>query len=437
MIKVCALGIVGSAGLAMASSSPAFTVPSDIKIDRDTGLYIEPEGMTADEELAGHYYLNVATGELIFNRFQPATSPIRGASTEVWMADNRLPCADFGQTSGTSGLIDRIGGGNDWDTGSMILHWGDIPADTVIDAVQVRYSTRHIDVIVDGSPAGVEGFGAEWTWNDGDNGRNSCLTRTPLVGLTLFNLPGRTTVPPGTALSVYIFTVDMADAGISFEIGDSDGDPQGADVHNPFFFITDTSGDGFPDGDLDGDGLADFSYTQRFFQPGTVDWNGDGNLDGDINAWADAGNSLVAPTGTAVPIPDHPTNRWTIDPVDPLPAGQGIEDSFDRYYFPFGDDFSVFVGSFFYSGFSCDANGDGTFARRSYAQFWHVMLGPDGAPQPCPADFNGDGLVNFFDVSAFIAAFNNQDPAADINGDGLWNFFDVSAFITLFNAGCP
>jgi len=27
--------------------------------------------------------------------------------------------------------------------------------------------------------------------------------------------------------------------------------------------------------------------------------------------------------------------------------------------------------------------------------------------------------------------------AADINGDGNLNFFDVSAFLTAFNAGCP
>jgi hypothetical protein len=53
---------------------------------------------------------------------------------------------------------------------------------------------------------------------------------------------------------------------------------------------------------------------------------------------------------------------------------------------------------------------------------------------PCPADLNGDGLLNFFDVSAFISAFSG---GADYNGDGATNFFDVSAFISDFNAGCP
>ena len=55
----------------------------------------------------------------------------------------------------------------------------------------------------------------------------------------------------------------------------------------------------------------------------------------------------------------------------------------------------------------------------------------------CPADINGDGELNFFDVAAFVALFQAQDPAADFNNDGLFNFFDFSAFIGAFNAGCP
>ncbi len=55
----------------------------------------------------------------------------------------------------------------------------------------------------------------------------------------------------------------------------------------------------------------------------------------------------------------------------------------------------------------------------------------------CPADLNGDGALNFFDVSAFLTAFNAMDPIADFNGDGSYNFFDVSAFLTDFSTGCP
>jgi hypothetical protein len=59
------------------------------------------------------------------------------------------------------------------------------------------------------------------------------------------------------------------------------------------------------------------------------------------------------------------------------------------------------------------------------------------APAPCPADLTGDGVLNFFDVSAFLSAFNAMDPVADFTDDGVFNFFDVSAFLSAFNAGCP
>lgn len=55
----------------------------------------------------------------------------------------------------------------------------------------------------------------------------------------------------------------------------------------------------------------------------------------------------------------------------------------------------------------------------------------------CPADLTGDGNLDFFDVSAFLAAYSAQDPAADFSGDGMFDFFDVSAFLSAFNAGCP
>ena len=55
----------------------------------------------------------------------------------------------------------------------------------------------------------------------------------------------------------------------------------------------------------------------------------------------------------------------------------------------------------------------------------------------CPADITGDGLLNFFDVAAFLNAFTAMDPIADFTGDGLYNFFDVAAFLNAFAAGCP
>ncbi len=54
----------------------------------------------------------------------------------------------------------------------------------------------------------------------------------------------------------------------------------------------------------------------------------------------------------------------------------------------------------------------------------------------CDADLTGDGVLDFFDVSAFLSAFSAQEPVADMNDDGVYNFFDVSAFLSAFNKGC-
>lgn len=56
----------------------------------------------------------------------------------------------------------------------------------------------------------------------------------------------------------------------------------------------------------------------------------------------------------------------------------------------------------------------------------------------CVPDFAEPfGVLDFFDVSAFLSAFAVQDPAADLSGDGNFDFFDVSEFLVAFGAGCP
>ncbi len=55
----------------------------------------------------------------------------------------------------------------------------------------------------------------------------------------------------------------------------------------------------------------------------------------------------------------------------------------------------------------------------------------------CIADWNNDYQRNFFDYSAFIAAFNNADPAADLDGDSAFTFWDIAIFQAAFNKVCP
>ncbi len=56
---------------------------------------------------------------------------------------------------------------------------------------------------------------------------------------------------------------------------------------------------------------------------------------------------------------------------------------------------------------------------------------------PCPADLTGEGQLNFLDVSAFLNAYANMDPAADFQPDGAFNFLDVSIFLARYSDGCP
>ena len=57
--------------------------------------------------------------------------------------------------------------------------------------------------------------------------------------------------------------------------------------------------------------------------------------------------------------------------------------------------------------------------------------------EPCPADFTGEGQLNFLDVSAFLTAFGAGEPEADFDDSGTFNFLDVSAFLAAYGNGCP
>ncbi|MFT5425059.1 MAG: hypothetical protein ACI89L_002866, partial [Phycisphaerales bacterium] len=54
----------------------------------------------------------------------------------------------------------------------------------------------------------------------------------------------------------------------------------------------------------------------------------------------------------------------------------------------------------------------------------------------CPADVNGDGVIDNGDIGIFITLFLAQDPAVDFTGDGIVDNGDIGAFIVAFLAGC-
>ena len=54
----------------------------------------------------------------------------------------------------------------------------------------------------------------------------------------------------------------------------------------------------------------------------------------------------------------------------------------------------------------------------------------------CRADFNGDGVADFFDYLDFVDALSNGLHSADFNHDGKIDFLDYLDFESALSAGC-
>jgi hypothetical protein len=395
--------------------------------------------------VVGHIYVNAVTGEKI-GSMAPGRAQ-RGLQA-VWLSDNTTPCNAVNAPNPYAGDLVMpqdnpvwVGDPDNGDRayGSTFLHWGDIPADTTVDTVQAMTFADHPDTDADGDGLGdgVEGLGCSWTFLEGDNGFNSCITRLGLIGLTLSNIPGRlgSGGPEG-----YLYTIDLvSDLGEdqSFEFGDADGDLQGAAIHNAFA----NAGDAL---DLDLDGLVDWAVGQRYHQPGTTDFDGDGVPDGDPSRRHAAYIPLGAPR---MILQLDPPTRYTLATIS-----SGREDAFDILVDPDDDGSQIPFGTFWFGGFTCDRDGDGVFKGgddgRPFASFFIGFFQTDSGGICCRSDIGpdwtcgtADGVLNIFDIANFLAAFNAGHPVADFfpvaARDGVFNFYDIATYIAEFNAGCP
>ena len=54
----------------------------------------------------------------------------------------------------------------------------------------------------------------------------------------------------------------------------------------------------------------------------------------------------------------------------------------------------------------------------------------EDCPVDCPADLNGDGVINGSDITFIIGSWGTDDPAADINGDGTVNGGDLTILLS-------
>tara|TARA_R110000744_G_scaffold181791_2_gene300957 strand:- start:5207 stop:6568 length:1362 start_codon:yes stop_codon:yes gene_type:complete len=429
---------------------------------------VDPVGLepsVGEVRHAGHIYFNVATGEKITTLIEvgdtqnPATG-IEG--TEIWVADTGAQCADFGYStehffdlnadSSCSGLS------CDWNV--MLLDWGEISMDTVVDCVQVHWITDHPDTDMDSDSIadGVEGFAATWTYWDAVSSAPIEVVEEvalPIIDFSFFSLPG---VYPAVEDELALWTADIDLGGsfgtsLVFEIGDTDSDLQGAEVHNARFDLRDVDSDGAPDNDYNENGLAEWGWSVFFVEPGTADVD---NLDSDSD-WSTGIDGVyrfdsVSGIRIASPTPGHAEydsvdNRW--DWVGDGPTA-GMTDDAAIFGVPMNPDgtgdFHAF-NQFSFGGLNCSP--DQPFGYRPAAHFAVVLYGPfDPGQGDCPPDIGGgpggtpDGHVNFLDISQFLTWYSAGDLRADIAGrpdggpDGRLNFFDISRFIVLVQNGC-
>ncbi len=438
--------LVALSGSALASNEPA-------KLD----------ATAASINHAGHIYFNVATGEKVTTLIgsgdaQQAADGTPGS--EIWIADTGAQCADQGfSTSFFFGLDDADATSpTPLDLNAMCLDWGDIAFDTVVDCVQVHWVSDHADTDTDSdsNADGIEGLAATWVFWDAMNGRSPQLdcTALPIIQFRIENLPGE--YPEDTAtLAFWTADIDLGasfGSSLTFEIGDTDSDKQGASIHNARLDLQDNDSNSIPDIDHDNDGLADWGWSIQFIQPGTVDLdNADGDddtqtgIDGDPAALATAGIVFGSPTPGHAEMDSAGGWSWVSDG----PTAGVTEDAFALATtdFPDGSGLMTVAGTFFFGGLSCEA--DPTSGQYTPAAHFQIILysgsgthfdcgdyagNPDGTP---------DGLLNFLDVSAFLNYFQEGNLVVDLAGnpdgspDGQLNFIDVSAFLALFAAGCP
>ncbi len=83
-------------------------------------------------------------------------------------------------------------------------------------------------------------------------------------------------------------------------------------------------------------------------------------------------------------------------------------------------------------------------AQTGDAGLYHCIVGAacgnltsDSASlEVCPANFNCDSAVDFFDYLDFVDAFSANNPNADFNYDEVIDFFDYLDFVDAFSSGC-
>ena len=179
--------------------------------------------------------------------------------------------------------------------------------------------------------------------------------------------------------------------------------------------------------DIDQDGITDIAYVDRYFAGDVVVMflRADGTLDEIVEIQTNDAVEMV--------IEDFNGDGLTDMAIAGIIRGSGsstpgvILQTAPR---EFGEVISL-PGFGSSSVAVSDLNMDGASDLLSVSGSDRKLRSYFGAPRLCPADLNGDSVLNYFDVSVLI------QTQPDYNNDGSFNFYDVSAFIADYLAGCP
>jgi hypothetical protein len=198
---------------------------------------------------------------------------------------------------------------------------------------------------------------------------------------------------------------------------------------NGTFLLNDVSRVGFrmtpgTFNDVDSSGSGGANIVQSRFVPG--DFNFDGVVDCDdlaliassVGASLDATEDRIDGNGTPAPEDDFTIVSYTY---------QGRE----------FNGLLAMIRMSLSDGTTGEWNSGLTVTTADLAAFESIFSGP--CTPDCPADFNGDGFVDFFDYDDFVACFEGAGTPgcdADFNGDGFVDFFDYDDFVLAFETGC-
>ena len=220
-------------------------------------------------------------------------------------------------------------------------------------------------------------------------------------------------------------------AGVSVLLGNGDGSFQ---PHQNYF--TGSSAESVAIGDLNGDGVPDLAVANH--DSNTVSallGNGDGSFQPrqDFTTKIQPRSVAIADlNGDGLPELAVTGGASTIGAGVSVLLGDGDGTFQPRHDFPTGRT-PRFVAT-------ADLNGDGmpdlAVVNRD-SNTVTVLLNQCVPVIPCTPDLDGNGLLNFFDIAAFLLYYQTQNPTADWNNDGQLNFFDFAAYLIDFNAGCP